>query len=323
MSYNDLRTPADLLAACPALLKYVPTNSMVVYLVQRAPNGGIRVRDVVCFDITITTSQAANFPTICALRSDRYDAAILLAICEQRHDIHARHILDTVREALQRNGVGVLRRIYARDVTTPGHWLDADTGDHGDTYPYTDSLHSARLVHSGTPIHRTRNDIAAAFEHLPPAPPVAVADHANLVLDTFDDITDILLGGPHTDPTLATRAGIVITGHPALRDAMIGLAIDQPLAAADLWTHIGRRLRGQPRAEALTIAAASLCLQGNTVHATLALQAAFAEAQATHTPDPDLAVALDSKLTEGLGPTEIRAAITAAFARRGDGPPQP
>jgi hypothetical protein len=58
------------------------------------------------------------------------------------------------------------------------------------------------------------------------------------------------------NPTLATRTGIIITGHPALRDAMIALAVDHAQNAADLWTHIARRLRGQPRAEALTVAAA-------------------------------------------------------------------
>ncbi|KQH80011.1 hypothetical protein AO501_12525 [Mycobacterium gordonae] len=313
MSHTDLRTPADLLAACPALLKYVPTNSIVIYLGQLPPEGGIRVRDVLRFDITVTTDQAANFLTVYAPRPDRYDTAIVLAICEQRHDTHARYLLDTVRDTLQSNAIPVLRRLYARDVTNCGQWLDADTGEHGATYPYTDSLHTARLVHDGTPIHPSHAQIAATFDHLPPAPPVALGDHGGLVIDTFEDIAAILIGGPHVDPTLATRAGIVITAHPALRDAMIALALDHPQSAARLWTHISRRLRGHQRTQALTIAAACQYLLGDTAHADLALQAAFAEAHATHTATPDLAVMLHAKLAEGTAPAEIRAAITAAF----------
>lgn len=323
MSHTHLRCPADLIAAAPGLLGFVPTNSMVVYLLHDEPTKGIGVRCAARFDITVTTGQAADFPTVCNLRPGRFAAAILLAICEQRHDSHARHLLDALRDGLQHSGIPVLRRLYARDVTEPGQWLDADTGDYGDTYPYTDSVLTAQLVHAGTQIRRSRSDIESEFSPLPPAPPAEVGSHGELVTSTAEEIAAVLNGKPITSPTLHTRAGIVITGHPALRDAMIGLAIDQPQAGSDLWTHIGRRLRGQPRAEALTVAAACLCLAGDTVRAGIALAAALEEADTTHTPQPGLAVLLTAVLQAGIEPARIRAALRASAARPGGGDTAP
>lgn len=93
---------------------------------------------------------------------------------------------------------------------------------------------------------------------------------------------------------------------------MIGLAVDTPQAAANLWTHIGRRLRGAHRAEALTVAAACLCLTGDTVRAGVALDAAFQEAHTNHTPEPQLAGLLCAAIRAGIAPEKIRQALIAA-----------
>lgn len=317
-----LTAPADLIAAAPGLLGFAPTDSIVAYMLRTDPTRGLRVRCAIRFDVTITTEQALRFPDICNLRAADNAAAILIAVCDQRHDQHAHHILDALRDSLSSSGIQVLRRLYARDVTEPGQWLDADTGDYGDTYPYTDSMLTAHLVHEGTRVHRSRSDLEAEFSHLPPAPPVHVADHADLVTATTEEIAHAIAGAPVSSPTLATRAGIVITAHPALRDAMIGLAVEDPQAGADLWTHIARRLRAQPRAEALTVAAACLCIAADTVRAGIALDAAFDEAEATHTPTPKLADLLSSALRSAIPPTEIRDSLIASTARlTGDGEP--
>jgi hypothetical protein len=82
--------------------------------------------------------------------------------------------------------------------------------------------------------------------------------------------------------------------------------LEHPQAAAELWTHIGRRLRGQPRAEALTIAAVSYCLLGDAIRAGIATDAALDEAEATHCPTPRLAVLLQAALRAGIPPQQIR-----------------
>lgn len=78
-------------------------------------------------------------------------------------------------------------------------------------------------------------------------------------------------------------------------------------AGAQLWTHIGRRLRGQPRAEALTIAAACYCLLEDSVRAAIAARTALDEAEATKTPPPRLALMLLTALRSGMPPNRSAA----------------
>lgn len=310
-----LRSPADLIAATPGLLGFAPTNSIVAIMLRDHPTRGLHVRCAIRFDVTVRTEQAAQLPTTCNLRAADNAAAILIAVCDQRHDVHAHHILNALRDSLRTAAIPVLRRLYARDATQPGQWLDADTGEYGDTYPYTDSVLIAQLVHDGQRVHHSRSDLEAEFSPLPPAPPVEVGNHADLVASTGQDIAEAISGKPITSATLATRAGIVITGHPALRDVMLGLAIDNPNAGADLWTHIGRRLRGQPRAEALTVAAACLVLARDTVRAGIAIDAAVDEAEASHTPTPKLALMLSAALRAGIEPTVLCQTLIDGLAR--------
>lgn len=308
MPKTSLRTPADIVAAAAALLGFAPTNSVVVYMLRRDPADELIVRCAIRFDITVTADQAANFPATCNLRPVDNHAAILLAVCDERFDQHAHTVLDTLRDALDNVGIPVIRRIMTRDVTTEGQWLDPDSGHHGPTYPYTDSLLTTQRILAGDRISRGRSDIEAEFAPIEPAPPVALGDHGELVTATAEEIADALNGYP-ISRTLPTRAGIVITAQPAVRDAMLALALDHPQAAADLWTHIARRLREAPRAEALTVAAVCYCLLGDAVRAGIATDIALEEAQASDTAPPRLAVLLFSALQSGMPPQQIRRVI--------------
>ncbi|WP_262491174.1 DUF4192 domain-containing protein, partial [Mycobacterium simiae] len=307
----------------PGLLGFAPTDSIVAIMLRDDPTHGLHVRCAIRFDVTVTTEEAAHFPATCSLRAADNAAAVLIAVCDQRHDGHARDLLNALRDALHTAGIRVLRRLYARDATEPGQWLDADTGDYGDTYPYTDSVLTAQLVHTGERVRASRAELEAEFGPLPPAPPVEVGDHGELVTSTARDIADAIAGAPTTSPTLATRAGIVITAHPALRDAMLCLAIDNPHAGADLWTHLGRRLRGRHRTEALTVAAACLVLARETVRAGIALDAALDEAEATHTPTPRLAVMLSTALRAGIPPSTLRHTLLDGLDRTAQPDPAP
>ena len=210
MPTTGLRTPADIVAAAAGLLGFAPTNSIVAYMLHRDTSHGLLVRCAIRFDVTITAEQATNFPATCNLRPDTNHAAILLAVCDERHDWHALTVLDTLRDALADAGIPVLRRIMTHDVTAEGQWYDPDTGEFGPTYPYTDSLITAQRVLGGDRVSRARSDIENEFAPLPPAPPVALGDHGELVITTAEEIAAALQGLP-ISRTLPTRAGIVIT----------------------------------------------------------------------------------------------------------------
>jgi hypothetical protein len=310
MPITTLRTEADIVAASAAFLGFAPTNSIVAYMLHREHSSDdLVVRSAIRFDVTITADQAANFPATCNLWPETNHAAVLLAVCDQSYEWRAVTILDALREALRAAGIPVLRRIMTRDVTTEGQWYDPDTGATGPTYPYTDSLVTAQRVLSGERVSPARSDIQAEFAPLPPAPPIALGDHGELVITVAEQIADALDGHP-ISRTLPTRAGIAITADVAVRDAMIAAAAQHTQAAAQLWTHIGRRLRGQPRAEALTIAAACYCRLNDSVRAGIAARVALDEAHATQTPPPRLALMLLTALSSGIPPQQIWRAIT-------------
>ncbi|WAJ47983.1 DUF4192 family protein (plasmid) [Mycobacterium sp. Aquia_216] len=311
---TDLRTPADIIAAAAGFLGFAPTNSIVAYMLRADTGQNLTVRCAIRFDVTITTAQAANLPATCNLRPTDNHGAILLAVCDEQRYPHALAVLDALRDALTDAGIPVRHRIMTRDVTAEGQWYDPDTGQHGPTYPYTDSLITAQRVLSGGRVSRGRSDIEAEFAPLPPAPPVALGDHGELVLSTAEEIADALNGHP-INRSLPTRAGHIITADVSMRDAMIWAAIEHTQAATDLWTHIARRLRGQPRAEALTIAATAYCLLGDTVRAGIAVDTALEEAQAAHAPAPRLAVLLLAALRAGLPPDEIQRVILNSAPR--------
>lgn len=311
MPNTTLRTEADIVAAAAALLGFAPTNSIVAYLLHRDPTGDLVVRSAIRFDVTISVEQAANFPATVNLRPETSHAAVLLAVCDQPHEWHALTVLDALRVALRAAGIPVLRRLMARDVTTEGQWYDPDTHATGPTYPYTDSLVTAHRVLGGDRVSASRSEIEAEFAYLPPAPPLVVGDPGELVLHVAQEIADALEGHP-IDRGLPTRAGIAITADVAVRDAMIGAAARHSDTGAYLWTHIARRLRGQPRAEALTIAAACYVFRKDTLRAGIAARAALHEAQTTQTAPPRLALMLLTALHNDIPAEQIRRAIISA-----------
>lgn len=311
MPTTTLRTEADIVAAAAAFLGFAPTNSVVAYMLHRDTHtSDLVVRSAIRFDVTISAEQATNFPATCNLRPETNHAAVLLAVCDESYEWHAVTVLDALSDALRAAGITVLRRLMTRDVTTEGQWYDPDTGATGPTYPYTDSLVTAHRALGGERVSPARSDIQAEFAPLPPAPPIALGDHGELVIGAAAEIA-AALEGHQISRTLPTRAGIAITADVAVRDAMIAAA-QHTEAGAQLWTHIGRRLHGQPRAEALTIAAACYCLLEDSVRAAIAARTALDEAEATKTPPPRLALMLLTALRSGMPPEQIRSAIIDA-----------
>jgi Domain of unknown function (DUF4192) len=299
-------TNANLIATAGALLGYAPTNSVIAIMLQDDDTAETWVRCAIRLDVRVTVEQAARFPTICNLRARDYDAAILLVVCDPDYDVRARIIIDTMRDALQAAGIPITRRLLTRDVTNTNEWIDPDTGRRGPTYPFTDSLIAAERVAAGQRISRSRSDVEREFDTIDPAPPVKIGHPAELADGTLEEINAVLAGRQSASPTLATRAGIVITAYPMMREAVLAVALKNAQLAADLWTHLARQLRGLPRAEALTVAAVCNCLVGDHVRAGIAISTALTEAQQTATPAPRLTHLMDVALQTGATPDKIR-----------------
>lgn len=317
MSHNGLRTPADLIAASPALLHHVPVNSMVIFFFQAHPIHGLFVDGAGAFDITATVAQAAAWPADCKFADSEYCAAALLSVCDEEYDAHARELLDATKKGLQDCGLFVLRRLSVRDVTQQGLWRDIDDGTGGQTYPYTDSPVVAAAVLAGTTIYRHRDDISAIFNPTETAAPLTAEQHndfAKLAVTTVTEVAGILTDSiPADDPGLASRVGAILTTNAAVRNLLVGLAADHPEAAARLWTRFAQQLRGRARHEALIIAAVACYLARDYLRAQIAVEVAITEAVEDDQLDPARPCYLRQLFQQSVQPGELRAAITTAM----------
>src|SRR5258707_3138958 len=104
MNTQDLHfaTPTELLAALPHLLGFVPTDDMVALMLGPVADDEdhMAMRAAIRWPITVDDQAAQKFPTTCKIDVERFRGAILVAVCDARHDDHALAMLRTMRAAL-------------------------------------------------------------------------------------------------------------------------------------------------------------------------------------------------------------------------------
>lgn len=307
-----LDSPADILAAIPALIRFVPRASVVAILFSHASTGrALVVRCAIRFDVTVTAEQAGCFPETCGLSAEHNSSAMLVAICDPPLHSHALDVLDAARDGLEYAGIPVLRLLTTRSLAEPGQWVDPDTGEYGLTVAYTESVLSAQTVAEGTVIEASRDTIESEFVPGEPAPFLAVesTDFHDLVAATATELQKAIVN--HTSPTahLAARAAAVITAHTALRDALMRLGLGHELTAAQLWTALATHLRGTARAQLLTVAAFNYYLAGDTIRAGIALDHAGDTLADARAEIPTLAGLLRSAIQAGLPASALRKVV--------------
>jgi hypothetical protein len=299
-----LRSAADILGNITPMLGFVPTDSIVLYLLR---TGGSETTVVSIARIDVDSPIAATTAAIRDLNLHRMgvDAVIIAAICE-RQDPHAADLITHLDQAVTDTGAIVLRRLQTTQLDQPGQWTDIDTGDTGATYDYRESAAAAEHVHQGYVITASRKDIEREFEPDDAAPPVAAGNHDLLVTTTFAHTTQALAGLRHITPTLAAQCGVVITLSKHLRDQMLALSCEDPREGADLWTTVARHLRNEERIEALTLAAFTHYAASDAVRAGIALDAAQRTASESRQPVGDLAQLLGAAIRAGISPQQVR-----------------
>ena len=228
-------TAAELLAALPHLLGYVPANDLVALMLgPTADARRIPARAAIRCRITITAEQARRLPATCNLTADQFPAALLVAVYDADRDERAVAVLNTVRIELHERGIAVLRMLTTGSLTEPGQWADPDTGTRGDTVAFTDSPATALGVLQGRLIAPSRADMQREFATIEAAPAfdVEAQDLAALIADTAYDLHRIITGFGHPSPELAARAALLVTAHVGLRDGLLRLALGHELSPA-------------------------------------------------------------------------------------------
>jgi hypothetical protein len=308
-SFINPDTAQAVISAIPALLRFVPTNSIVAVMFGPAGTPREEIRFAIRFDLD--RRQAQHFPDTCGLHSRDTAAAILVAICHPDHDAQALDVLNTARAALHHRSIQVLQMLTTHSLTEAGRWSDPDTGDHGPTIAYTDAAITAEVVYQGSSIRTSREALDAEFALTHPAPYLAAAnDFEELTARTIAELHALITGivdAPTED--LATRAALIVTADVHIRDGLLRLGLGNEQAAAHTWTALAAQLRGQARAEVLTIAAFNYYISGDGVRAGTAIDHVADTVEAAELPLPTLADLLNAALLAGLEPEKIRLII--------------
>ena len=94
-------TPAELIAALPHLLGFIPTNDIVALMLGPAHHQAeVPLRAAIRCPASIDPEQAQSFPSRCHLTAAQFPSALLIAVYDPQDESHALRTLHTIRTAL-------------------------------------------------------------------------------------------------------------------------------------------------------------------------------------------------------------------------------
>jgi hypothetical protein len=310
---------STLIASLPALLGYQVHDSIVAVMLKRV--GALEAVDCVLrADLAYTAEQIATMAAQTGRTAYNTAGAVLIAVAGPQHNAHAGNALDALRNALMDSDIPVRGRFSVATTATPAIWMDVDTGQRGITAPWTDSPVTAEAVVAGKVIADNRSALVAEFDQAAHTVAATAVDSLLPLVDAGEALTQVIAGsGEITDSLVGLLATAI--ANKRLRDSHLVLGLDHADRAVGIWTEIARRMRGQARLEAVTIAAAFAYMAGDGVRAGIAVDIATKEAQQTGLEEPMLAALLDTALRHGVEPKKIREVILSAAGRPSSPPP--
>ena len=286
-------TNADLIAALPGLLGFVPAESIMVI-----GTTGNKIDMTARHDIADTDNIADYLADV--LHTHHVPTAIVIAITED-NDI-ADTAVHTISDSLLRHGIETNRRLVVARCDQPATYRDLITGNTGISSDYRDSPASLNRVIDGQPIAHNRDSMRASLATTDPIDTHGVQIHPEQAAKA---IVSAMVHWPTDIPReLSAQVAVMISDHLVYRDALLRTAAYDPRTAAAVFTELARPLRGGDRANTLTLAAACHYLNGNGAMAGII----FDHINET-TELPTLAQLLDRALRAGIRPHQLREAV--------------
>ncbi|SEH83974.1 protein of unknown function [Mycolicibacterium rutilum] len=319
----QLNRPGVLIAALPAVLGFVPENSLVLLTVDRGTLGCVMRVDLPgelddiddCIDHVAEVAAAAGPDSAIGVIVD--DRGLDCPSCADEH----RELAATLAERLAEWGVELLAAHVVDQVAAGGRWRCADgCGEGGVIEDPSASPLAMAAVLDGRRLYARRADLQQVIAVTDPARTAAVADMIDV---TGPDRSD---ADARADIEAAIEAaGRVADGHPLpdkdvarlgtaltdlqVRDTLYALAVGESAGQAEsLWAELSRRLPEPWRVEALTLLAFSAYTRGDGPLAGVSLEAAL-RCDGTHR----MAGMLDRALQAGLRPERIRELATTGY----------
>lgn len=293
--HRTLTTEA-LIGAIPGLLGFVPADSIVVVGMSGGALGTVARHDIA------GTAEVADYLAE-VFRTNNIATVGVIAI--SRNDEVAEAAVRTMSDALMRHGIETDRRIMVARCDQPAAYHDLITGEIGVSDDYRNSFASAARVAAGAPIAATRDAIRATLATTEPITTHGVELQPELAAKA---VVSAMVHWPTEVPReLSAQVAAMIGNHLVYRDALLRTAAYDPRTAAAVFTELARPLRGQDRANVLTLAAACQYISGSGAMAGIIFDH-IAETDEL----PSLAQLLDQALRAGMHPDNLKSAIPDA-----------
>ncbi|MGV0992813.1 MAG: DUF4192 domain-containing protein [Mycobacterium sp.] len=315
-----INRPGALIAALPAVLGFVPEDSLVLVSLENGRIGAVLRADLAAG----LADNIGHLAEVAAASGAQSVVAVIVdadgALCPMCNDGH-RQLCEALTEALGAHDVGVYAAHVVDRVETGGSWHCVDEcGARGAVEDPSASPLAAAAVLDGRRLYARRSDLQAVVAVTDEVRSAGLADRIRECdarrdadwrsdpddcgrrdVETVMSAAERVCGGADlTDAEIAVLAcGLT---DVAVRDTLYALAVGVRAGQAEtLWAVLSRALPDPWRVEALVLLAFSAYARGDGPLAGLSLEAALRS-----DPEHRMAGMLDTALQSGMRPEQIR-----------------
>ncbi|AHC25272.1 MULTISPECIES: DUF4192 domain-containing protein [Mycobacteriaceae] len=303
----DVGRPASLIAALPAVLGFVPENSLTIVTLDGGEMGCVMRVDLSPGLLGNTTALAE------VVAGSGHDGAVAVIVDEDGAD-HG-ELADDLAVSMSREGVDLLAVLAVDRIAADGRWFCVcGCGAHGVIDDPDCSPLAAEAVLGGRRLYRRRDELRAVVT----TTDAARGERLGQVLRSARRGQLSAAAARRAIEAAMTLARAVATGQqpadadivvvvgalrdPRVRDTLYALAVGDAAAAAEtLWATLARLVPVPWRQEVLTLLAFSAYARGDGPLAGIALEEAV-DIDPTHR----MATMLDCALQSGMRPEQIR-----------------
>jgi hypothetical protein len=323
----QLNRPGALIAALPAVLGFVPENSLVLVSLDGGELGSVMRIDLGDglldrIDHLVEVAAAAEPDAAIAVVVDA--DGVRCSVCDEEHQ----ELCEMLREALALNDIVLLAAHVVDRVACGGRWHCADgCGASGEVDDPSASPLAVAAVLDGRRLYPRRADLQAVVAVDDPARSAELAATIKRQAVTREEAHRADPAGCcRRDVQNAMAAAVRVAGGQSLsdaefaelgcalrdvqvRDTLYALAVGENAGPAEsLWAVLARTLPQPWRVEALVLLAFSAYARGDGPLAGVSLEAAL-----RCEPDHRMAAMLDTALQSGLRPERIRDLATTGY----------
>jgi hypothetical protein len=323
----QLNRPGALIAALPAVLGFVPENSLVLVSLDGGELGSVMRIDLGDglldrIDHLVEVAAAAEPDAAIAVVVDA--DGVRCSVCDEEHQ----ELCEMLREALALNDIVLLAAHVVDRVACGGRWHCADgCGASGEVDDPSASPLAVAAVLDGRRLYPRRADLQAVVAVDDPARSAELAATIKRQAVTREEAHRADPEGCcRRDVQNAMAAAVRVAGGQSLsdaefaelgcalrdvqvRDTLYALAVGENAGPAEsLWAVLARTLPQPWRVEALVLLAFSAYARGDGPLAGVSLEAAL-----RCEPDHRMAAMLDTALQSGLRPERIRDLATTGY----------